>query len=623
MALQVWLPLNGDLHNQGLSKITMTGTSVWKTSGKIGNSALDLSSRISFICSELDGIKYFSVCFWGMIEPNPDSTANWMDVFSLTDKSTSGITGYFRFETGYGAASTGGIHWHDNSTNAIVNGAYTYNTATEQNKWHHICVTVSSDKICSYYDGVLKQTQASNLGGGSLTGVGWIGESTTRGGIQDLRIYDHALSAKEVEEISKGLILHYKLDDSYAESSSFLASEITNTAYNSPISKYGYNETSNLGKVNGYFQGKYCTKVYTLTDDQTSQPYAYFSNLFTSDGTNSPTYKTLSFDYYTTVPTTTWLNIYKLGSGSGTATWKTTNSQGIKSGVYTNSSNSILVQPGEWNHVEVTFQGTTSEDAQWGYCINGPRYTSNSNYYFLYANIQLELNDHATGYGERMHSNIIYDSSGYENNGDCINISFISNTPRYNITAQIHGTTVDSSSNTKVGSAYIRGFISLITPSALTVTWWGKNTSYGRGGIFQTTINSDPSECTDYNTTAIANWDSTFRIYNGNTAVNFFNSFVKDDTWHYHTITFDGNTAKYYLDGVQKVSSALTGTLPTFNGFCLGLGKAGGVYRQIKESISDFRIYCTSLSAKQIKELYDTSATADKNGNMYGRELVE
>jgi len=32
-----------------------------------------------------------------------------------------------------------------------------------------------------------------------------------------------------------------------------------------------------------------------------------------------------------------------------------------------------------------------------------------------------------------MHSNIIYDSSGYGNNGDCTNISFISNTPRYNI----------------------------------------------------------------------------------------------------------------------------------------------------------------------------------------------
>ena len=137
-----------------------------------------------------------------MTEANADSTANWMDLLGFTDKNTSGTTGSFRFETGYGNTAYGGIHWHDNATNAIINGSYTYNTASEYGKWHHIVVTVSNTAVCSYYDGILKSTLTTNLGGGSLTGAGWIGESTTRGGIQDVRVYDHCLSAAEIREIS-------------------------------------------------------------------------------------------------------------------------------------------------------------------------------------------------------------------------------------------------------------------------------------------------------------------------------------------------------------------------------------------------------------------------------------
>jgi hypothetical protein len=83
--------------------------------------------------------------------------------------------------------------------------------------------------------------------------------------MNDVRIYDHALSTKEVEEIAKGLVLHYKLDDAYSETSTFLSSSITDTAYNSQGGKYGYNETSNLAKTIGFFQGKNCVKISTIT----------------------------------------------------------------------------------------------------------------------------------------------------------------------------------------------------------------------------------------------------------------------------------------------------------------------------------------------------------------------
>jgi len=68
-----------------------------------------------------------------------------------------------------------------------------------------------------------------------------------------VRIYDHCLSDKEVQEIAKGLVLHYKLDDTYIENSTILSCSITETAYNASISKYGYNDDSNLIKTIGTF----------------------------------------------------------------------------------------------------------------------------------------------------------------------------------------------------------------------------------------------------------------------------------------------------------------------------------------------------------------------------------
>lgn len=149
---------------------------------------------------------------------------------------------------------------------------------------------------------------------------------------------------------------------------------------------------------------------------------------------------------------------------------------------------------------------------------------------------------------------IIEDSSGYGHNGICVDTTISNESPRYNTCISCIGTTIDSSSNTITGAQFFYCNMEMPTMNALTITWWGKNLAYGRGGIFETsnTVQTNTLKGTDYNTTAIANWDSTFGIYNGSSRVNIFNNFNKDGNWHHHAITFDGTNVKYYCDSVLK-----------------------------------------------------------------------
>ena len=201
MGLKVWLPLNGTFENKGTSGATVTnyGATV-NDSGKIGkcysfdgsNDAISIGNLSTIVDTD------FSFSCW-FYHDNTWSSKRW--------------------ETIFGGPSGFELEAKEGNTNSPVIRAYSWGNGTityELNKWNHLAMTRNSTETKFYLNGELKLTGSR---GSIPSGNYFIGswrDSTSqnfKGKFNDVRLYDHALSAKEVKELSQALILHYPLDD--------------------------------------------------------------------------------------------------------------------------------------------------------------------------------------------------------------------------------------------------------------------------------------------------------------------------------------------------------------------------------------------------------------------------
>ena len=229
MALRVWLPLNGDINNYGISDITFTNTSTSNTtnsaSGKTGSCYTNNSNTVGGLLSNQTinlGLKQ-SMCCWVKFN-------SFYSAASLT-----GIGGQHRYydkapsnmglTAKYLSATTGKL-----SVNTAVGTSRTYNTycgntTLNSGTWYHVAYTYDGTTISLYVNGILDGTfnipnmvvKADYIHLFSWSSSGASDKAIhsdykLNGSLNDFRVYDHCLSPKEVKEISKGLCLHYKLD---------------------------------------------------------------------------------------------------------------------------------------------------------------------------------------------------------------------------------------------------------------------------------------------------------------------------------------------------------------------------------------------------------------------------
>jgi len=226
MALRVWLPLNGDLKNKGLSNLRFANINATVSdTGKIGKCySFDGDSYLTTPTSSVGNYTTsFTMSIWIKDEDVP-ATQTWRRLcgrgyhnqyhFDIYDD------GRIRFWTTQDGTDTEGHRTVAYSTSSVKDG-----------KWHHICGTFNGEKLRLYIDGILEKTVAcSEIYSIPETQmyIGWIANGYKfKGLLNDFRLYDEALSTKEIKELSKGLICHYKLNNL-----DFINTDVSGNGYN-------------------------------------------------------------------------------------------------------------------------------------------------------------------------------------------------------------------------------------------------------------------------------------------------------------------------------------------------------------------------------------------------------
>lgn len=567
MSLVVWLPLNGNLNNHGLSNVNMvnTGGATVDSSGKIGQ------------CYYFNGSTYLteSNYDWTNFNPNTFSLCCWYKEPSVASGNSQMIcigtnSGWNNIRIGLLRRTSNGYPMFsvsDGTNN--VNYNFTA-TSFPLNVWNHIAITFDNGTMTMYLNGEFHKTSTTTirpvLNSTQHLGVGAAsnGAENLLGYLNDVRIYDHCLSAREVKEISKALVAHYKLDATDRINPNLVAAS---------------------------------EERRTPEGSTSSNEYAAVCNTLPIFNTYGLVPYTVSFDIKAAVAHS--FNIYAT-SGSNPK--------------YTFTAKSINVTT-EWQHITYTFTPRIStESGTWSRISVYGTYGSGA--IVSLRNVKLELGEVETPFGTD--SGVLSDVSGYKNNGTIVGtLSVANDSARYR--------TCLTFANNKYVAIGRGGMVK----DAITVAWWGYMSnwsSYGRaisctesGGWNFEAANSAIRFAININGTYVLAPDTSTFAQIGAGWHHFAGTFDRTNVKLYRDGNLITTTAaptankdiKYHATngifiGAEAAASDTTPTSPYFPG-----------------KLSDVRIYATALSDEDIYDLVHTSAYIDNLSDQMMYELVE
>ena len=407
--------------------------------------------------------------------------------------------------------------------------------------------------------------------------------------LNDIRLYDHALSKAEVKELSKALIIHYTFNDPLMESTTNLLYGVwphTNFSQ-APLGPYNsFSQQLNGGSCEiVQFNGVQCLRLQALDGNQTGRIYS------TYDLTANKTY-TIAFDYYASVTHNQALHTEMHG---GDYTWKG------KSCAYTT--------PNQWKRLSVTLIPTSDTKL---YIF---AYAKKNNYYAYINNIQLEEKDHATPYTISNRAGMVYNETGLTqpNNNTIQDVQLVKDAAinKYSLKCN----------NTKILTP-ITGDIS----QGATLSLWINLPKDNNGNNISPSVREV--------VVADNNSQLAFGFYNGTHGIITCNGFTKpimtnlttalvNDWNHIAVIRDSNNNVKGYLNGVEYPLADNQEWAHNEPYFSIGCRYNGSWTSYYNGQVDDIRLYNTCLSPEEIKELYNCGGRISNLGDTLTGSFIE
>jgi hypothetical protein len=579
MALIAHWPLNGNTNDVSGNGYDGTPTNITFTAGKIGQAASFSSGRIDVKSNGFGSFNFqeFSIAAWVRYDGSTGDRIIW--AYDFTSHVQPYYSQHLRFS-------------HNNIVFAWNDGtqfrAIIHSIVIPANTWTHISGTFKFGEQKLYVNGALVQSSTRQdvityynspvqIGAANYTtGTTFIGN--------DIRVFNHALTDMEIQEIARAKILHYSFDD-FQEPTTNLYRKTDLLAGGTAPQSIGYfTGTTSVANISDPFG---TTRAIRLTGG--SNPVLRYGS---SSGGNPEitTGKTYTFSIYArlvpgqTVPTQLVLDIGDTGN-----------------------TNLISQLDFTWKRVQSTI--TPNINAGYGFADIS---ISNGGVIEL-AFPQIEEKLHSTEFVVGSRTAKVNDYSGFFNHSIALTEA---NTPRWVSDSKIGTGTYQFSSGRRI----LTSTINLGNGNnEWTAAAWVKTTttvnSLGTGSVFSNQSGGPVYSLMGVNSGKIVYW--TYQ--NNNWSQKLGNSIVNDGNWHFLTwVNYNNYTMNMYVDGMldANVANSTSGNNNPID--IIGASWTAS----FDGLVDDPKIYMTALSDKDILDLYNTKAEIEQSGVLYARDFL-